>query len=100
MQTSFVLGDSAPASAAAFFIVFLPSIGSSLPQDSCVFEWDRNAVAARYRARRIVYRRAGCRHACVIGIAVGCARKLTHGLHLHSLRCDTVTAIGIKFDAH
>ena len=33
---------------------FLPSIGSSLPQDSCVFQWDGNAVTVRYHSRRIV----------------------------------------------
>lgn len=31
-------------------------IGSSLPQDSGVFQWDRHGVAMRYHSRRIVRR--------------------------------------------
>jgi len=45
-------------------------IKSPLPQDSIGFEGNRHAVVMRYEARRIVRRRAGCRHACAIGVAV------------------------------
>jgi hypothetical protein len=43
-----------PFFSTATFHSFPPSIGSSLPQDSCFFQWDRNAGAVRYHSRRIV----------------------------------------------
>ena len=35
---------------------------SSLPQDSCFFQWDRNAGAVRHHSRRIVLWWAGRKH--------------------------------------
>src|SRR5208283_2061622 len=42
-------------------------IESSLPQDSRVLQWDRNAVELGYHARRIVCRRTCRRYLCAIG---------------------------------
>lgn len=43
----------------AFFMTLAPIRRSSLPQDSCVLQWDRKAVVVRYQPHRIVRRRAG-----------------------------------------
>jgi hypothetical protein len=59
-----------------------PSIGSSLPQDSCVFQWDRNAIAVRYHARRIVLWWAGRRHGRVVSVVARRADQLANARHL------------------
>ena len=65
---------------------FLRAPRSSLPQDSSVFEWYRNAVAVWYQSRRIVRRRTGRGYLRAVSESVGRSYQLPHALHLHSLR--------------
>ena len=78
----------------------MPSIGSSLPQDSCVFQWDRNAVAVRYHSRRIVRWWAGRRHRRAVNVAARRAGQLANALHLLPHRSAAVDSVGIKLDSH
>src|SRR5512136_1699080 len=70
-----------------------------LPQDSCVFQWDRNAVAVRYHSRRIVRRRTCRRHFRGIDVTV-CAHQLLTACHLLPHGSTAHDAVGVKFYAH
>src|ERR1035441_8154692 len=74
--------------------------GSSLPQDSLVFERDRNAGMLRYHARRVVGGRTHRGHRRAIGIASGPTRQLASALHLLPFGTVAVDAVGIKLYAH
>src|ERR1035438_1402872 len=75
-------------------------VRSSLPQDSLVFQWDRNAGMLRYHARRVVRSRTYRGHPCAIGIASGPTRQLANALHLLPFGTVAVDAVGIKLDSH
>lgn len=77
---------------------FLCSIDLSLPEDSCVFQWDRNAVAVRHDSRRIVGGRASCRHSRAVNVAARCAGQLANAIHLMPHGRTAREAVGIKFD--
>ena len=79
---------------------FFRSIGSSLPQNSCVFQRDRNAVAVRYHSRRIVRCWAGRRHRRAVNVAARCAGQLADALHLLPNGIAAVDSVGIKLDPH
>lgn len=71
---------------------------SPLPQDSCVFQWDRNAVAVRYHSRRIVRWWAGRRHSRAVNVAARRAWQLPDTHHLLPHRSAAVDSVGIKLD--
>ena len=71
-----------------------------MPRDMRIFQRNRYAIVVRYDSRRIVRRRARCRHFRMVGVAVRRTHQLPYALHLHALRCATVQAIGEKFDLH
>src|ERR1017187_6587127 len=75
-------------------------VRSSLPQDSLVFQWDRNAGMLRYHARRVVRSRTYRGHPCAIGIASGPTRQLANALHLLPFGTAAVNAVRIKLDSH
>ena len=73
---------------------------SSLPQDSCVFQWDRHAVAVRHHSRRIVRWRAGRRHSRAVNVAARRAGQLANALHLLPHGSAAHDAVGVKLDSH
>ena len=75
-------------------------IGSSLPQDSCVFQWDRNAVAVRYHSRRIVRWRTGRRHSRAVNVAARRAGQLANAFHLLPHGSTAHDAVGVKLYPH
>src|ERR1019366_411258 len=77
------------------FIVSFSSIGSSLPQDSCVFQWDRNAVAVRHHSRRIVRWWADRRHRCAVNVAARRVGQFANARHLLPHGRTAREAIGI-----
>jgi len=77
-----------------------PSIGSSLPQDSCVFQWDRNSVAVRYHSRRIILWWAGRRHSRAVNVEARRAGQLANARHLLSDRTAAIDPIGTQLDSH
>ena len=84
----------------------MPSIGSSLPEDSCVFQRDRNALAAPYHSRLVVCWGAGSRHSRVVNVAARPAarRERTaspaalefHAFELHQRRTGLEPRIGVE----
>src|SRR5437867_3475899 len=84
----------------ATFHSFPPSIGSSLPQDSCVFQWDRNTVAVRYHSRCVARWWAGRRHGRVVNVAARRAGQLANARHLLPHRSTAHDAVGVKLYPH
>ena len=75
-------------------------MGSSLPQNSCVFQWDRNPVAVRYHSRRIVRWWAGRRHCRAVNVAARRAGQLANALHLLPHGSTAHDAVGVKLYPH
>ena len=67
-------------------------VESSLPQDSCVFQWDRDAVVARYDSSRIVRYRPIRRYSSVVNVAARRSGQLANAFHLLSYRIAVVHA--------
>jgi hypothetical protein len=78
----------------------MPSSGSSLPEDSCVLQWDRNAVAVRYHSRGVVRGWVGRRHRGAVNVAARLAGQLANALHLLPHRSAAVDSISIELDSY
>ena len=71
-----------------------------LPQDSCVFQRDRNALALRYHSRRIVRCWARRRDSRTVNVAARGARQLANALHLLPHGSTAHNAVGVKLYPH
>src|SRR5512145_3371016 len=78
----------------------MPSTESSLPEDSCVLQWDRNALAVRYHSRGVVRGCGGRRHRGAVNVAARLAGQLANALHLLPRWSAAVDSISIEFDSH
>ena len=78
----------------------MPSIESSLPEDSCVLQWDRNAVAVRYHSRRVVRGCGGRRHRGAVNVAARLAGQLANALHLLPRWSAAADSIGLELYPH
>lgn len=76
------------------------TIGSLLPQDVSLFQWDRNSGEARYHTCRIVCGWADRRHRRAIDMSADRSRQLPDAMHLLSVRTVAIDAVGIQLDLH
>src|ERR1035438_9874947 len=75
-------------------------IKSSLPLDSCVLQWDRNAFAVRDNPRSIVSRSADRGHGRAVPVAARRSGQLADALHLLSHWASPVNSVGIKLNGY
>ena len=78
----------------------LAQISSSLPPDSRVFQWDRNAVAVWYHSRRIVCWWTGGRYSRAVNVAACRTDQLTDARHFLPHRDTAVDPVSIEFDPY
>src|ERR1035438_6527015 len=81
-------------------LISLAQIGSPLPPDSCVFQWDRNAFAVRDDPRCIVPRSADRGHGRAVPVAARRSGQLADALHLLSHWAAAVNTVGIKLNGY
>ena len=77
-----------------------PAFESLLPQDSRLFQGNRNTGTMRYHSHRIVGSRACRGHRYAIGVAAGPANYLANAFHLLPHRAVAVDSVGIELDSH
>src|ERR1017187_8615058 len=81
-------------------LISLAQIGSSLPPDSCVFQWDRNAFAVRDDPRCIVPRSADRGHGRAVPVTARRSGQLADAFHLLSHWAAAVNSAGIKLNGY
>ena len=68
--------------------------------NSHFFKWDRNNFELRYGSRRVIRRRAGCRHNCGVYLATRRGRRTITSLHRLPNGSAPFDAVGIKLCPH
>ena len=86
--------------AVAFFIIVFPPFGSSLPQDSRLFQRERNAIAVRYHSWRIVGRRTDRRHSRALSVTARLADPLANARHLLAHGSAAAQSFCVEFDSY
>src|ERR1035441_7830231 len=81
-------------------LISLAQIGSPLPPDACVFQWDRNAFAVRDDPRCIVPRSADRGHGRAVPVAARRSGQLANAPHLLPHRAAAVHSVSINLDLH